>query len=765
MKIIKSLLLITFLLAPIFSFADECEFISKDSELITELTEDCRRNLITDQETIDNVKNSIIGGDLDPSRSIRFVWSGFELAPETSSSTIMLISAIGIIATLVLIGALIGAFLKIATHIWNTAFGKEGMFTKTSFSQVLTKSSFKIFIHFVWIFVVVIVTAKGLDEFAVTYHNVWVVNEKVNGLNPQTYSADKKFKADTAMQANMPEYLKYYACNIDMDKQILRQQFVIADNDVVDFGDKYLQCMQERRGFIEEDKFSYNSAYMHNIKNCAFAHANIGTVKCGGVAKFNSVEQLIHKERLRELESRLIALANEYNKYYCVNQTKTKDQVELKHNCFDYDPNTSSIKVDGNGKIVPIKSAMNWYELQTETKALQAALSLSLQEVATAYFKSFSTSPIKVSFDLFLSSLIMESATVRAAKYHNEQAMDFSFKVVPELRNKEMKSDIKESKNIADGKTRVNSSHYERVADIIDNVNDVSEDEKIRAIIYAGANFLGQDYFQNLGYEYKRGADYNIISNTIVSGIEVSKTFFLTSISLRAAKAAFSMVGSRNFDGKPNLTYIGIENSIGAASDFFWMLAFAIGGAIAAILFALLKTIGDSIIKFAETVFKIAFLADIPFYLEQIDEKYGVKFSYDEIIKRLIMLVYIYLAPRIFLFAFLASFYIAYFCLTVAMQNFFSMNFGLGLFTVNGSSLMAIACNLTVIIMFVLMVMAVTTYAFSWAVNTFNSIALKKFNGSQDNSTNGFLSDMSQLSANTQNAFGQYGKMPRRQRI
>ncbi|KAI3486797.1 hypothetical protein L1887_49565 [Cichorium endivia] len=279
------------------------------------------------------------------------------------------------------------------------------------------------------------------------------------------------------------------------------------------------------------------------------------------------------------------------------------------------------------------------------------------------------------------------------------------------------------------------------------------------------SNFLGRGYVESLGLEYQQGGDYNIVSSTIVAGQEAATYFIATSVALRAAEAGFSLMGTKNFSGKPDLTMVGVEKTLGFFHDVFKNIGFIIAGSVIGLSIMIILSFASQFFAAIQNIVKIGYIYDLAFNIEGIDKEGGSKFNHEDIARRAITLIYIVLVLPVIILEFEISFYVGYVLVDIAKDNFYLINQSAGYITDSGNTLMAVLQQIIMCAIFQVMVIAVMLIAIRKTNESFHVALIQKLYGSNDAKSGLMLEDRRKIQQASESSFSSMGKTARVQKI
>lgn len=746
-------LIVIFLLSLIsqFSYADDCSTVSKDSSFETELSEECKKHYIGDETGFTKIYELLKPQNNES--AIKKLSEGNITASssEFSTSEINLKHAVLIISALVTILVLLVAAYKVIDILVLKARGKQGI------GDIGAKLLIKILFHAIWVILCVYCISLGISSLALTLNNSHIATLKRNADNPQTYTQENKRTADRKVNNEIDKNIDYWVCVNDVDRQILRQEAIYQDTDSklkLKADNDYLRCMQEKPFAYSDDKNVFVSKYLHTVKTCAFNSNAAKVVKCGSV-NFKNEHQQIIKQKFIDLDDRMAVFANELVKYYCSNQTLYFDK--LQNYCFEYDPLISSIKTNGNNEVQQIKSSKSWAELSAEKDAIKAEISAAYQETQAASFKEFEPKPEAASFLDDILSMLIENSTIREARELQSNSLDYDFNYTPNYRYNLIDSATSAISNVVSGSSKAITEHAERIEDMVKDLTALPDEQVFRDFLFKGADFVGSDLFSRVGYDKSYSGDYNVLSAALNSTVSTAKALYVTSGVTYTANAVYSLYGSKSVT-KPNLKNIAIEKTLSAVYSLSLSLALILTGVAVSIVIILIKSIVNAVQQYVTNAFKITTLADIPFLIRSIDDHNSAK-DINDVVKRLMCLVYLLLAPQIYLLTYQAAQYITYMGFQILKENFFYMNISAGFYTGTSSTIFVLVTTVTTMALINLALVVCATKAFNESVNMVGVFIGKLF-GASDNASGMFLQELNKFGSSSNNMFGQMSKLP-----
>lgn len=762
-KIIKMFIVSSLLFFASFHVsANECVEINQNSQYMESLDAACQEQILGIDASVENISSLAF---LDSSVSMFDIVLGFyQSIPGMDASVIFALACFGILGLVLIAILVMKFFVGIGQGMIQAANGKNksSIFTNGFTGANINKMVMKLIPATGWHLLVVGALALSATGLALIVANIQIANYKTNKLTASAYSADVRDKANTKANQDMEIFIDYYTCVLDHDKR------VIFDNSIEpDYTFKksdYLTCMNGDNPALSETKNTLSSRHLYKIQDCGLKTAKLNTASCGDI-RFNSDSQQLLKAKLIGLESRFLTLATEISEYYCANQSVVDLDSEIKNYCWKFNPVSYAVPLDGRGRITPITSSKTYSQLKASVDDLKAELSLALQATAIEHFKSYVPPTQKFGYLAYVESKLNENEGIRAVKEYNEAAMNYEIKYIPEFQYAKLESKIKSTNNFILGGTKSVTTHNERINEIVKSLTQQSESQLIKSLVFKFSNFLGRGYVESLGLEYQQGGDYNIVSSTIVAGQEAATYFIATSVALRAGEAGFSLMGTKNFSGKPDLTMVGVEKTLGFFHDVFKNIGFIIAGSVIGLSIMIILSFASQFFAAIQNIVKIGYIYDLAFNIEGIDKEGGSRFNHEDIARRAITLIYIVLVLPVIILEFEISFYVAYVLVDIAKDNFYLINQSAGYITDSGNTLMAVIQQIIMCAIFQVMVIAVMLIAIRKTNESFHVALIQKLYGSNDAKSGLMLEDRRKIQQASESSFSSMGKTARVQRI
>lgn len=757
-------LLLTLLLTSFSSFssANDCVDITPDSQIRSTLDAECQKQMLGMDASIQNLHAFVFSQN--EQAGIKSVLGKNQVDIDTTASGIFLSGSMGILAlaliSVIALTVIIGGVLA----VWKGRNDKQGrsLFTNGAFIQNMIKMATKYLPSSSWVLLGTIGIAISVFCLVLFMSNIQTINYKQSQINISTYAGDIKDKSKERASDDIASIIKDYACVIDHDKRLLFDNSV--NSDYTFKKSDYQTCMMGDNSTLDEAKNSFISRHLYKVKDCGLKYAKLTTANCSSFEFKNEAQQIL-KNKFIALEPKLLSLANDYIEYYCANQTVVDLDSELKNYCWKFNPVTYEVPTDGKGRLTPITSSKSYADIQKASKDIEAELIMAFQATAVEHFKSYVPATLKYGITGYIESKINASKNIRAVKNFNRAAMDYDLKFIPEFQYIAMQSGIKSTDEFTLGGKKTTTSHNQAVNKIIDSAVSLSEDQKVKNLVYKFSNFLGQGFVENMGVKYQEGGDYNILSSTIIAGQEAATFLIETSLYLKVGEAAFSLAGTKNFSGKPDLKAVAVEQSLGFGHDVTFNLGLAIAGSVITLTMMFVMAFASLCLKAGTNIIKLVYLLELSFYINGIDQNNGKFFTFDDVVRRIVTLLYIILILPAIIYEFEISFHVGYLMVEIAKENFFYINQTAGYVTDSANSLMAFVYQFIMMGIFHVVVIVAMLIGINKANDSVHAILIKKLYPDGDNKTALLLEDKAKIERATENHLMAARKAPRSQRI
>lgn len=762
-KFLKLLILsIPLLMVSGYSIADACDEAVKGAPVVTTLTPECQKQILGFDATLENI-NKVFQAENSPS-ALDVAKGKIKGNSETNDSSTMMmygiayisLTCLSFIACLFLVGIIYNIMDARKIN------GSRSVLAKEAATANFIKMAMKIPFFVSWTGIIVFCFLVSMVGSAVLIYNIMINNNVKTQLSYASYAAETKSAAKERAENDIKGLLKYYSCVIDHDKTVIFDNAVNADYTLKD--SDYLNCMTGPAPALTEPRTSFISRHLYKVQDCGLKYANLSTANCGFV-DFKIDAQQILKEKFISFENKLLTAANDVRSYYCLNQPIVEKDSEIKNACWAYNPVTSQIPLDGNGRVSYVTTSKSFDELKATEQGLIQEWISALEATAQENFKTYV--PIKREFTLpnYIRSKFIENDLIRAVRNFNKQAMDYDFSYVDEFQYRQIKTSYSSMNNFIDGGTKTTSVHNKQIESIIDSLTEKTDDEVIRDLMFSMADFLGRGFIESLGGKYEEGGDYNVISATIQSGQKTATYLIITSIALEGVKGGISMLGTRSMSGKPDMKMVLLEKTMGFFAGYTKAFGIAIAGATIGLVLLIFGTMVSQVTSTLENIVKIAYLYELYFVMAGIDDKSGKMFNNDDIARRLITMLYVVLIFPALVIEFELVFQVSYLLVDFAKDNFYIINKSAGYVVESGNTIMSIIYGF--MITFALHVIVISTMMLGMkTVNQkFHAAFIMKMFGSQDLKTGMLFEDQDKFASNTEGHFGSMAKNARNQRI
>ncbi|WP_350613309.1 hypothetical protein [Pseudomonas sp. HY7a-MNA-CIBAN-0227] len=762
-NLIKSILLsIPLIFISSLSFAEGCGGLVENTQVVTEIDAACEKQILGFEPTIDIINKAFMAQN-SPSE-LDVVTGKYKSDGSMSSSSLLSLHALGILAvTLIAVLGVTFAFGFVKNIYHAQKAGNETNVlangaTSANAIKMLVKTPFVVG----WTALVVVCVVLSFKGVALLIYNIQIQNNKTIQLSYSSYASDSKNKADKRAASDIGPLLKYASCVIDHDKRLIFDNSVASDYTLKD--SDYLTCMKSNSSVLDEPKTSFISRHLYKVQDCGIKYAKLSNATCGFV-NFKIDAQQILKQKYIEFEDKLLTAANDIRNYYCLNQSIVDKDAQIKNQCWAYNPVTNEIPLDGKGRISYVTAGKSFADLKATKAGLQNELSVALQATALENFKTYTPVKREINVTSYIKSVFTENELIRAVKNYNNLAMDYDFEYVDEFQYNQVGSNYSTINNFIDGGTSTTSSSNKRIESIIDSLTQKTQDEFLKETVMSMANFMGSDYVENLGLEYKAGGDYNVISSTIIAGQQTATYLIVTSLALKGVEGGLSMIGTRSQSGKPDMTVIVLEKTMGFFGSYMLAMGLAVAGAVIGLVLLIISTLCSQVIAVGQNVVKIAYIYELTFVMAGIDDKSGKAFNHDDISRRLITLLYVLLALSAIVIEFELSRYVAYLLTDFAKDNFYLINQSAGYVVESGNTVMSVVYDFIVLFAFHVIVISTMMLGMTKVNQSFNAALILKLFGSQDLKSGALLEDTKKIAQATESHFGSMAKSARSQRI
>lgn len=762
-KLLKALLLtIPLLTVSSHSYAVGCGELAQNTEVVTSIDAECTEQILGFKATIDNV-NKLFQANSSPS-GIDVVTGKAQVSSEASDSSIFMIHGIGILALVVAIVIVTIFAVGVFTHTFRARNERDtgNAYANGALVANLIKMFSKAPLAVSWSIAVVFCFLASLSLCALLIYNIMVQNHKETQLTYASYASDSKDKADKRAADDINAWYKYSSCVIDHDKRLLFDNSVKSDYTFEK--SNYQSCMAGKSSKLDEPKTTFIFRHLYRVQDCGAKYANLSNATCGFV-NFKIDAQQVLKEKFISFENRMLIAVNDLRSYYCLNQVVVDKDSDLKNSCWEFNPVTYEIPLDDKGRIKYVTTSKSYAEIKQTMEGLKAEYSAALQATALENFKNYVPVPVKFTAVDYIKSKFTENKLRRAVKNYNTQAMDFEFKYVDEFQYSKVRTNFSTSNNMVNGGTSKSSVFNEQINTLIDSLTKKSQEQVIKDMVYASANFMGRGYVENLGLKYEAGGEYNILSATITAGQETATYLIMTSIALRGVEAGLSMVGTRNMSGKPDMSTIMREKVFGFFAGYTKAFGLAIAGAVIGLVLLIVFTIVSQVITLCQNVVKIAYLYELSFIMAGVDDQAGMRFNFNDIIRRLITLLYVLLGFVALIIEFELMFQVMYLLTDFAKDNFYLINKSAGYVVDSGNTVMSVVYDMAVMFAFHVVVISSMMMGMRTVNQAFHAALLQKLFGSQDMQSSLLMQDQNKMIRNTEGHFGSMAKNARAQRI
>lgn len=744
------------------SLANDCVDITPDSQIKSSIDAECRKQMIGIDASLEKFHDFMFKQNEQTAIKVALGTVGPDY--ETDSSSFLLSGAIGILGLVLIAVIVIVGLFGVVVAFWQGKDDDKGrsFFRNGAFIANMIKTAIKYIPASSWILFATVALAISAYSAILFMSNIQVINYKQNQIDISTYAGDIKGKSKEVASDDIASVIKYYACVIDHDKRLLFDNSVNADYTFKK--SEYQTCMSGDNSKLDETKNTFISRHLYKIKDCGLKHAKLTTANCGSFEFKNDAQQIL-KDKYIQLEPKLLGLASDYIDYYCSNQTVVSVDSELRNYCWKFNPVTFEVPLDGNGKLTPISSSKSYAAIKSLSKDVEAEISMALIATAVEHFKSFVPSTLKYGVTGYIESKINASKNIKAVKNFNKTAMDYELKYIPEFQYSAMESKIKSTEEFTLGGRQTTSAHNQAVGKIIDSTVALPEDEKVKNLIYKFSNFLGRGFVENMGLKYDQGADYNILSTTIVAGQEAATYLISTSLVLKVAESGFSLAGTRNFNGKPDLKAVAAEKALGFGHDLMFNLGLAIAGSVITLTMMFVVAFATLCIKAGTNIIKLAYLLELSFYIDGIDQSSGKHFSFDDVVRRIITLLYIVLILPAIIYEFEIGFHVSYLLVEIAKENFFVINQSAGYISDSANALMSFVYQFIMMAVLHVVVIISMLIGINKATESVHTILIQKLYTAGDVKSALMLEDSAKMQKATEGHLMSARKAPRSQRI
>lgn len=743
-------------------YANDCVNITPESQIRDTLDAECQKQILGIDVSIEKL-HGMMFSETEES-TIKIALGSLTPSADVSSGGSLMLTSVGYFSMMLISVIVLMLVLGVGVGIWKARNDDKGrsFLTNGAFSANLVKMAAKVIPSAQWNFLATAAIAMSLFSLALLVVNIQVINYKQNQLDVRTYASDIRDKSRTRASDDVGSVIKYYACLIDHDKRLLYDNSVKPDY-IFEKSD-YSTCMMSDSSKLDETKTSFISRHLYKIKDCGLKYANLTTANCGSFEFKNDAQQIL-KEKYIALEPKLLGLANDYLEYYCANQTVVDLDSELKNYCWKFNPVSYSVSLDGKGRITPITSSKSYTDIKATSKEIEAEIAMALQATAVEHFKTYVPITAKFGLIAYFESKINAGKNIKAIKNYNSAAMDYSLKFVPEFQYSELESGIKSTETFILGGRQSTSSHNQAINKIIDQTVAVSEDQLIKNIVIKFSSFLGRGFVESMGVKYEEGGDYNILSTTIASGQEAATYLITSSIGLKIVEAGLSLAGTKNFSGKPDLKAVTAERTVGFASDLFHNLGIVIAGSVITLTMIFVLSFMSQFMSAIQNIIKIAYILELSFYVDGIDKDKGERFNHDDIVRKLITLLYIVLIFPAIIFEFEIGFHVSYMLVEVAKDNFYLINQSAGYVVDSANSLMAVVYQLIMMAIFHVVVIIAMLIGIKKTNDSVHTILIQKLYSAGDVKSALMLEDRDKIARATESHLMSARKAPRSQRI